>query len=229
MARATQRGRGRPNKGSRNSRANAAQASAIPDVLQEMLAEATSTSPTRFREGDQRVKRRRIGGRIVTQGATAPSGAQSSPASDTAGTTEGDAKSSAVSRSNQQTAYNDSEDSADSDVAWEDVGVKDEEKEDSSEEPGELDLVLGGDKPGSAERRTTQRRKPATAAERDMRVEIHKMYLLSVLVHVGLRNHWCNDHNVQVCMIFRRSMLGAADPLEDLAPETIVKENTFVS
>ena len=99
----------------------------------------------------------------------------------------------------QQTAYEDSEGSADSDVSWEEVGLNEEEKtEDSADEPGELDLVLGGEKGSSGERSKTERRKPLTAAERELRVGIHKMHLLSLLVHVGLRNYWCNDHRVQV-------------------------------
>ncbi|MCJ1245386.1 hypothetical protein MMC30_002590 [Trapelia coarctata] len=205
MARTTQRGRGRPSKASRSIRANDAQASVIPGVYQEMLAEATSSSPTRLGEEGQTVKRRRIGGRIVTQGEKASSGARSSP--DRAGTTEGDDRLGDIADVKQQTAYNDSEDSGDSDVAWENVSIKDEGKEESSEESRELDLVLGGGGNASMERRRTHRRKPATAAERELRVEVHKMHLVSLLVHVGLRNHWCNDHDIQVCINVRLSLV----------------------
>lgn len=200
MARTDQRG---PSKTSRKTRASGSQTPAVFDVYHEMLAEAASSAPTRFGEEGQSVKRRRIRGRIVTQGENISSDIRSSPAPDTAGQAEGDYKPGGVSHVRLQTTYNDSEDSADNDVAWEDVGVKDEEKEASSEEPEELDLVLGGDKSDSFEGRRTRKRKPVTAVERGMRIEIHKMHLLSLLVHVSLRNHWCNDYGVQVCEITR--------------------------
>lgn len=196
MARANQRG---PSKTSRKTRASGSQTPAVFDVYHEMLAEAASSSPTRCGEEGQTVKRRRIRGRIVSQGGNISSDIRSSLASDTAGQAGEDYKPGDVSPVRLQTAYNDSDDSADSDVAWEDVGANDEEKEASPEEPEKLDLVLGGDKSDSAERRRTRKRKPVTAAERGMRIEIHKMHLLSLLVHVSLRNHWCNDYGVQVC------------------------------
>ena len=225
MARPTPRGRGRPHKTSQSARANDARPSAVPDVYQEMLAEATSSSPARFGEEGQTVKRRRINGKIVAQGKKASSDALSNTASNKGEMTEGSEK----SYIDQQTAFNDSEDSADSDVDWENVGIKDEEKKESSEEPGELDLVLAGDNAGSVERRRTQRRKPVTAAERDMRITIHKMHLVSLLVHVGLRNHWCNDHDVQVCMRHLVVYQYAADRLEDFAPKAAVKEDALIS
>jgi len=200
MARTSQRG---PSKTPRKTRASGLQTPAIPDVYHELLAEAASSSPTTFGEEGQTVKRRRIRGQIITQAENISSDTRSSPVLDTASQAEENYKPGGGSPVRLQTAYNDSEGSADSDVAWEDVGVKEEEEGASPEEPEELDLVLGEDKRDSVERRRKRTRKPLTAAERGMRIEIHKMHLLSLLLHVGLRNQWCNDHDVQVCTVTR--------------------------
>lgn len=201
MARVSQRG---PSKTSKRARASGSQTPAVPNVYYELLAEAASSSPTRFSEDGKTVKRRRIRGQIITQGANKSDITTSSPALDTANEAPEDYKPGGGSSGKLQTAYKESEDSAESDVAWEDVGVKDEVEEASPEESEELDLVLG-DKSGSGERRRTRTRKPVTAAERGMRIDIHKMHLLSLLLHVGLRNQWCNDHGVQVCTDTRYS------------------------
>lgn len=44
------------------------------------------------------------------------------------------------------------------------------------------------------------RRKPVTAQEKRWRLDIHKMHVLCLLGHVQLRNLWCNDDKVQVCI-----------------------------
>lgn len=41
------------------------------------------------------------------------------------------------------------------------------------------------------------RKPPLTKAEKERRVEIHRLHLLCLLAHVEKRNHWCNDQVVQ--------------------------------
>ncbi|KAI3321263.1 Rad4-domain-containing protein [Xylariaceae sp. AK1471] len=45
--------------------------------------------------------------------------------------------------------------------------------------------------------RTVDRRKPINKAEKDRRVEIHKIHLLCLLAHAAQRNRWCNDPQIQ--------------------------------
>lgn len=103
----------------------------------------------------------------------------------------------------EQTAYKD-DSSEESDFAWEEVGLPYEEPQvfdgerDEQEEP-QLHLVLNGQAEESFRSPAAVRRKPLTALERKLRLEVHKVHLLCLLSHVHLRNHWCNDQNIHVC------------------------------
>lgn len=108
----------------------------------------------------------------------------------------------------EQTAYDESSDSIESDLDWEEVDLAQTAvQEDDSNQNGALDLVLGGNKPLKSPERMSRKRKPATTAERKLRLEIHKMHVLCLLAHVHLRNHWCNDEQVHV------SACGSHSPL----------------
>ena len=197
MARAgnSRKGRGVTDSGNSTSR------NVMPNVYREMLADAISSSPTKFNEEEKPVKRRRVGGRVVEKGQNETKQYQSDQASTEKDT---DAEQSALQSwpQKRQTAYTESDDSADSDVDWEEVNLKDTSTEDLSKEDTvqdeELNLVLGGDS-HEIRRTSAPRRKPASAADKKLRLEIHKMHLLSLLVHVHRRNHWCNDEKVHVC------------------------------
>ncbi|MCJ1393258.1 hypothetical protein MMC18_006130 [Xylographa bjoerkii] len=170
----------------------------IPDVYQEMLENAASSTPGTFDNDGRPPKRRRVAGRLVISHDGQDKAALTQEAgSETAGDTEGETDVTQPLKLKQQFAYDDSEDSAGSDMAWEEVDLMDTVKnEDTTPEPEELNLVLGGNKDATS-KNTAQRRKPVTAEERKLRLEIHKMHILSLLVHVHLRNHWCNDHGSQ--------------------------------
>ncbi|MCJ1477829.1 hypothetical protein MMC13_006502 [Lambiella insularis] len=159
-----------------------------------MLADASS-SPTSLGEEGRSLKKRRVGGRVVMKGAQDELVVQQSAASETAGDTEGEARK--LLKSQQQTAYDDSGDSDGSDLAWEEIDLQDRLKdEESTPEPQELNLVLGAPD-NSSTKISLQRRKPLTSEERKLRLDVHKMHLLSLLAHVYLRNYWCNDAEVQ--------------------------------
>ena len=172
----------------------------IPDVYYEMLENAVSSSPGAFDDDSRPPKRRRVAGRlVVSQDGQDKSALKRESASDTADDTGGDTATTQPSKLRQQVVYDDSEDSAGSDMDWEEVNLRDNPKyEDTTPESGELNLVLGGNKESSS-KSTVQRRKPVTAEERKLRLGVHKMHILSLLVHVHLRNHWCNDLEIQVC------------------------------
>ncbi|KAI9807586.1 MAG: hypothetical protein M1825_005526 [Sarcosagium campestre] len=94
-----------------------------------------------------------------------------------------------------------SEDSEDSDIGWEEIDLGREEvesEEDSGNEGGDtgsLDLVLGEEEPSRS--RARRKRKPLTIAERQLRLQVHKMHLLCLIAHVHMRSNWCNDEAVQ--------------------------------
>ena len=185
----------------------------VPDVYGEMLAEAVSSSPTRKSEDARPVKRRRVGGRIVTQGiddnASQPR-EQSISTGDQSGIDDLFEEPKPIPQHIEQT---ESEDCADSDEDFEDVdleaSIKQHELSDhQKEEPEELNLVLGGDDRNTS-RSAQVRRKPVTSTEKKLRLEIHKMHLCSLLAHVHLRNHWCNDetvHSVLKSMLTKKTI-----------------------
>lgn len=179
--------------------------SEVPSVYREMLAD-TLSSPTQVSEEGKTVKRRRVAGRMVTQGNEKAMRDQfnheSGAADDDTDTEKYLLKRNAP---REQTVYDESEDSVDSDVDWEEVDLTHDFKgEDPSEQDNvdnmELNIVLGNDA-DRVHKQEAPKRRPVTAAERQLRLEIHKMHLLSLLVHVHIRNHWCNDTKVHVCLI----------------------------
>ena len=173
---------------------------AVPDVYGEMLAEAVLSSPSRMSEDGTPVKRRRVGGRIVTkrlENDASQRPEQSNSTGNQSGTDDLFEEPRQISQHVEQT---ESEDSANSDEDFEDVdlgsNIKHRDTSDQEvEEPGELNLVLGGDEQKTP-RPGQLRRKPITSTDKRLRCEIHKMHLCCLLAHVHLRNHWCNDENL---------------------------------
>lgn len=174
---------------------------AIPHVYQEMLADAVSSSPSRLSEDGRTVKRRRVGGRVVKQGADDETLHHSDHASTFAGDTDAGDSVTSTGAALQQTMYNDSDDSADSDMDWEEVELKGGNTahafNNSANNEGPMELTLGGSR-NEHRARGLPKRKPVTAAEKKIRLEVHKMHILSLLAHIHKRNHWCNDQAVRV-------------------------------
>ncbi len=172
----------------------------VPNIYRDMLADATS-SPTRSSDEGRTVKKRRVGGRIVTSHDDAPP-AQADlniKVEDAAGFDE---LFDEPIRPSQKIMQTESEDSADSDMDWEEVDLGEDHAHEEvsmpeNAEAGDLQLVLGQHKSGSAAQRITKR-KPLTTSEKKLRLEIHKMHLCCLLVHLHSRNHWCNDEQVHV-------------------------------
>lgn len=170
-----------------------------PDVFQEMLADADLASPSAVSEEGRPVKKRRVGGKLVTTALSKSFHTSEAPLSD-AGLDHkaGGCVTSEVVPS-QQTIYDDSAESSESEADWEDVDLgagANRDGEESTDEAGDLTLTLGGTDEDSR-KRGSSKRKPITAAQRKLRLEIHKMHTMSLLSHVHLRNHWCNDEAVQ--------------------------------
>lgn len=171
---------------------------AIPGVYQEMLADAVSLSPSRFNEEGTTIKRRRIGGRVISRYNGDNSGNETEHTTGPVQDSDTDKANPESVVAKQQTTYNDSGDSTDSDMDWEEVDlVKGGAEQDVEEEEKPLDLVIGGKELGVAKHHTS-RRKANSVVERKMRLEVHKTHLLCLLAYVRLRNHWCEDVQVQV-------------------------------
>lgn len=105
----------------------------------------------------------------------------------------------------QQTIINSDEDDEDDedDFDWEEVAVDPNDpssansaKHVAEDEVGDISIEVG---PRNTPKRVLAKRKPATTAERQFRLAVHKTNLLFILFHVHVRNAWCNLEAVQVC------------------------------
>ena len=197
MGRARPSGSGRAGALSRHAKTEISKSSLVPEVYQEMLADASPPSPSLSNEEGRSIKKRRVGGHIVVQDFASP---RVTPDNESILETASEHEAAPVQQGTRQpqTTYNESDDSADSDLNWEEVDLKDQIlTENSANESGELQLVLENNE-SSAKKTTIRRKRPLTSADRRLRLEIHKMHILALLAHVHLRNHWCNDIEVQV-------------------------------
>ncbi|KAF4541277.1 DNA repair protein [Lasiodiplodia theobromae] len=99
-----------------------------------------------------------------------------------------------------QTIIDDSE-SDDSDMDWEEVDLNQQNSDavlpplTKAQAEETLQIEIGNDDTKNKPARA--RRKAATAAERAMRLHIHKMHVLCLLYNAHIRNAWCNDDKVQ--------------------------------
>lgn len=98
----------------------------------------------------------------------------------------------------QQTIV-DSDESEDDDMDWEQVGLDHVEPKSltsrKDDEFGDISLEISTKQ---AQKRAITKRKPATTAEKLLRLEAHEAHLLFLLFHVHVRNAWCNMPAVKV-------------------------------
>ncbi len=171
----------------------------VPHVYRDMLVDATSSSPTRMNEEGRAIKKRRVKGCIITQSNEEIASYHSDQSGDVAHDSELNEPFEDTKPNLQQVFQTESEDSGDSDVDWEEIDLQNDAGAPDHEhhEPENLNIVLGGEK---SEQTSPQggmaKRRPITAEEKMLRLEIHKMHLCSSMAHVFLRNHWCNDGTV---------------------------------
>lgn len=154
-----------------------------------MLAEAEARTPQPV-ESDRPAKRRKVGERTAAS-LRAETGYQEIQMVEAE---KGDSR-------QPQTAYDLDAPSEESDIEWEDIDLQ-QTRLDSTEAHGPqeddepLQITFGiGDK---EKKKITPRQKPLSAAEKKLRLDIHKVHLLCLLRHVHLRNLWCNDPLLQV-------------------------------
>jgi len=186
--------RGRASRG-RLPKREVSRRETAPDIYQEMLEEAEARDPEHF-HSDRPIKRRKVGDSKAIP-TDPPETAQARRVTDPEIREEEQAK-------NLQIVYDLSE-TDESDVEWEDVDIQQPAPEASSaavvsQGSNEM-LQITLEQEPEKRKKTVHRRKPLTAAEKKIRLDVHKVHLLCLLAHVNLRNRWCNDDSIQVPVI----------------------------
>ncbi|KAL5043277.1 hypothetical protein BDW71DRAFT_199917 [Aspergillus fruticulosus] len=157
----------------------------IPEVYREMLAEAEARETSQS-ENERPTKRYKPAG-YRAQAVQAQAAEQATQAID--------AEENAAKQ--PQTVYNSPSESEESDMEWEEVDIQQPAipgPTSSVTDDAPLQITLGQQ---DDRKRRAVRRKPVTAAEKKLRLDVHKTHLLCLLCHVQRRNLWCNDEEVQ--------------------------------
>ncbi|KAB8224066.1 hypothetical protein BDV33DRAFT_165804 [Aspergillus novoparasiticus] len=184
----TTRARSKKN-GARGGRQSREQDDEVPEVYREMLAEAEARHPGGL-ENDRPIKKRKVQGQSL---------ASSAPAQTTKQEDQHTSKKQGNVNPQVQTVY-DSSSSDESEMEWEEVDILQApavpiQTAPASGENETMQITL--DPHQDQKRKVIRRRKPITAAEREMRLHVHKAHLLCLLSHAQLRNLWCNDEEIQ--------------------------------
>lgn len=159
----------------------------VPDIYKEMLDEAEARDPAQFHT-DRSVKRRRVGSMKATL--VNPPHLRDPNKVPHKGPVQ------------QSETFYDSTSSDESDVEWEDVEVPQPAAGQSNAalamqgDEKTLEITIGQE--SAPPKKVIRRRKPVTAAEKRVRLAIHKTHLLCLLSHVSLRNRWCSDDGLHV-------------------------------
>jgi xeroderma pigmentosum group C-complementing protein len=204
---------------SRRGGAAAGSSRVVPDVYQEMLAEALPAQPN---VSNRPLKKRRTGrrGDAISLDDSVQSKAEE-PLKTDAKDDGSDTFEDVLQTKMTQTAYKDTDDESDaSDLEWEAVNqtsMLPNGPEYNDKPSRNLELTLNAI-PTPQTRVAAARRKAVTKAERLLRLQVHKMHLLCLLVHVDKRNTWCNDFEVQHALkgLLSKKMLDYLRPKETL-------------
>lgn len=196
-----------PRKG--KGKASASSQSLVPDVYQDMLAEALPNQPDAFERPLKRRRKIQVNDLPTLGSSKRPIDLESHDTDeeedvqfeDVLGTEKPDGSdtgSEAIDKESSskrlQTAYrNSADESEDSDFEWDAVNLDEAERASPS---GDLELTLTT-KPPPPRQTIISRRKVVTKAERELRLQTHKLHILCLLAYMDRRNRWCNDPDVQ--------------------------------
>ncbi|KAI1979129.1 hypothetical protein LOZ53_000397 [Ophidiomyces ophidiicola] len=179
----------------------------IPEVYQDMLAEADSAA-SNPQDTHRATKRRKMSLKTAAVREATPK-FPSKPIEET-------------STKPLQTVYDlDATEESDAEE-WEDViplavSSADNSLSTNSQHNESLQITL--EAPGAKNKqKAVSRRKPVSGLEKKWRLDIHKTHLLCLLSHVQLRNSWCNDDKVQrnLKRILSKHTVQCLNPSEDL-------------
>ena len=169
----------------------------IPEIYQEMLVEAAASTPSLAKSEGRAPKRRRVEEPLLytltPDPDTPPTEAQEDGL-------EIEQDSELTTRA-PQIIYDDFASSDESEADFEDVdlerGLERGDGEAVNKKPLKLDLTQPSGRP---ETPPAQRRKPATTAEKRLRLDVHKWHVLCLMLHGQHRNRWCDDEEVQAIL-----------------------------
>lgn len=170
------------------------------NVYRELISEATPSES----DGDRPLKRPRLGRSRQVQQANATADVTCT-SQQTSIQTLGIVRSAAQAQvSDDETSRPvqtviDSDESDEDDMDWEQVGLDHVEPQPPAsrkdDEFGDVSLEISTKK---GQKKAIAKRKPATTAEKLLRLEVHEAHVLFLLFHVHVRNAWCNMAEVQV-------------------------------
>ena len=190
------------------TRGKKADENGVGDVFQEMLAEVGNNGPASERMNSRATKRRKLEQVVAepSQSSRSVQAVKAETTDDVAGPAsqriQVTSSPSVPAFEKQQSVIRDtdSEDS-ESDADFEDVDLNGNAADSDQDleppapsKPLKLDLSRPAD---TSSKSTTPRRKAATKGERALRLSVHKWHILCLLAHLQIRNHWCDDEQVQ--------------------------------
>lgn len=179
----------------RRSKRNAPVSNDDRDVYRSLISEASIPEVT-----ERPLKRPRIARQRQNQPSTANTASTSHRQSQDERQTSPNHSLEEQASSRPQQTIIDSDESDDDDMDWEQVGLDHVEPKQSiprkDDEFGDISLEISTKQ---AQKRAIAKRKPATTAEKLLRLEAHEAHLLFLLFHVHVRNAWCNLPEVKVC------------------------------
>ncbi|GAQ43630.1 hypothetical protein AtubIFM56815_008007 [Aspergillus tubingensis] len=158
----------------------------IPEIYQEMLAEAEARESSR--PDDTRLPKRRRLTRPNPVSAPWPLYQNGASTPDASYSTEQPV----------QTVYDSPSSSEESGMEWEEVDIQQAPHTIHADDTS-IQVTLG--LPEDQKRKVVTKRRGITAAEKQLRLSIHKVHLLCLLRHVQIRNLWCNDEELQESII----------------------------
>ncbi|PWY94997.1 Rad4-domain-containing protein [Aspergillus sclerotioniger CBS 115572] len=181
----------------------------IPEVYREMLAEAEAREQSQPEDAPR--KRRKLAGQKSV----------SSPRPLSREVTPQDTQ----PAHHVQTVYDSPSSSEESDMEWEEVDIHQTSYNNQTDDTS-IQVTL--DRPEDQKRKVVPRRRVITAAEKQLRLNIHKVHLLCLLLHVQIRNLWCNNEEVQGFLkrMLPKQIIGLLHPSEKRPQQT--RSTTFV-
>ncbi|KAI1472852.1 Rad4-domain-containing protein [Daldinia caldariorum] len=183
--------------GSSRQTRSSARRSNVPDIYQQMLVEANVQSDAPLPE--RPLKRRRTGQKNEEPIKTPHPPEVTAKPEDIDDEEDVQFEDVPLPAATVQTVYRDEDDEEDDDdIQFEDIDFLAPPPNLGKAEDANKDIVLDfSTQTATGSRKAVDRRKPISRAEKDRRIEIHKMHLLCLLAHVARRNQWCNDAAVQ--------------------------------
>jgi xeroderma pigmentosum group C-complementing protein len=182
----------------------------VPDVFQDLLADATSSQSAGIDEDNRPLKKRKTAASRPPKEAVdvedqtpQPSQRDSkivspAPASISVGSDDENGGGPVLQ------TIQDSDESDESDFEWEDAladsNAEEVEEKEAGLEVGDLSITIEEHGLKEKDHKKRVRRRGITSIDKKRRLDTHKLHILCLLYHVHRRNAWCNDGKVQAIL-----------------------------